>query len=200
MAVGQPTRNLEVLELSHRIARQAGYDGIMSTEFKYSAKDKRYYFIEFNPRPGRFHSIGWRAGFDLTWLAYSRSWQCCDSVSSNKDNVSSKDYFENVPLSLHRKDINMLKVTSIGPSEMMAITDQVRPHNWILVDADLASLIQSRFRVGFKQLSRPYFGDKEWAVFAADDIRPFFRAVWVTVWRLLGRIYRILMPSRRLGH
>jgi D-aspartate ligase len=70
MAVGQVVDAPQVREMTRRLAKAAGARGAFCTEFKLDADDGRYYFIEWNARPAYFHSIGWRSGFDLAWLAY----------------------------------------------------------------------------------------------------------------------------------
>lgn len=70
MAVGQVTDTPQVREMTRRLVKAAGARGVLSTEFKLDARDGRWYFIEWNPRPAYFQSIGWKAGFDLAWLAY----------------------------------------------------------------------------------------------------------------------------------
>jgi predicted ATP-grasp superfamily ATP-dependent carboligase len=70
MAVGQAVEAPQVREMTRRLAKAAGVRGVLCTEFKLDARDGRYYFIEWNPRPAYFQSIGWKAGFDLAWLAY----------------------------------------------------------------------------------------------------------------------------------
>jgi predicted ATP-grasp superfamily ATP-dependent carboligase len=70
MAVGQVVDVPQVRELTRRLVKAANARGAFCTEFKLDAQDRRYYFIEWNPRPAYFQSIGWRAGFDLAWLAY----------------------------------------------------------------------------------------------------------------------------------
>jgi D-aspartate ligase len=74
MAVGQAVDAPQVREMTRRLAKAAEVRGVLSTEFKLDARDGRYYFIEWNPRPAYFQSIGWKSGFDLAWLAY------CDRV------------------------------------------------------------------------------------------------------------------------
>lgn len=74
MATGQVVDAPLVREMTRRLAKAAGARGVLSTEFKLDARDGRWYFIEWNPRPAYFQSIGWKAGFDLAWLAY------CDHV------------------------------------------------------------------------------------------------------------------------
>ena len=70
MAVGQVVDVPQVREMTRRLAKAANARGAFCTEFKLDARDGRYYFIEWNARPAYFQSIGWRAGFDLAWLAY----------------------------------------------------------------------------------------------------------------------------------
>jgi D-aspartate ligase len=70
MAVGQVVDAPQVREMTRRLVKAAGARGAFCTEFKLDARDGRYQFIEWNPRPAYFHSIGWRAGFDFAWLAY----------------------------------------------------------------------------------------------------------------------------------
>jgi predicted ATP-grasp superfamily ATP-dependent carboligase len=70
MAVGQVVDAPQVREMTRRLAKAARARGVFCTEFKLDARDGRYYFIEWNPRPAYFQSIGWRSGFDLAWLAY----------------------------------------------------------------------------------------------------------------------------------
>lgn len=70
MAVGQAVDAPQVREMTRRLAKAAGVYGVLSTEFKLDARDGRWYFIEWNPRPAYFQSIGWKAGFDLAWLAW----------------------------------------------------------------------------------------------------------------------------------
>jgi predicted ATP-grasp superfamily ATP-dependent carboligase len=70
MAVGQVVDAPQVREMTRRLAKAANARGAFCTEFKLDPRDGRYRFIEWNPRPAYFQSIGWRAGFDLAWLAY----------------------------------------------------------------------------------------------------------------------------------
>lgn len=70
MAVGQVVDAPQVRDMTRRLAKAADARGAFCTEFKLDARDGRYYFIEWNPRPAYFQSIGWRAGFDLAWIAY----------------------------------------------------------------------------------------------------------------------------------
>jgi D-aspartate ligase len=70
MALGQVVEAPQVREMTRRLAKAAGVRGVLSTEFKLDPSDGKYYFIECNPRAAHFQSIGWKAGFDLAWLAY----------------------------------------------------------------------------------------------------------------------------------
>lgn len=70
MAVGQVIDAPELRELTARLMQNIDYRGPIHTEFKRCPVDGKYYFIEWNNRPGYFHSLGWRAGFDAAWFAY----------------------------------------------------------------------------------------------------------------------------------
>jgi predicted ATP-grasp superfamily ATP-dependent carboligase len=70
MAVGQALDVPEVRAMTERLLDGADARGVMCPEFKRDTVDGRYYFIEWNPRPAYFQSLGWRAGFDLAWLAW----------------------------------------------------------------------------------------------------------------------------------
>lgn len=104
MAVGQVVDVPQVREMTRRLARASGARGAFCTEFKLDARDGRYYFIEWNPRPAYFQSIGWRAGFDLAWLAY------CDradpaQLPASESVVSAGHYWIN----LHADLLNLTK-------------------------------------------------------------------------------------------
>lgn len=74
MAVGQVVDAPEVAALTRRLLEAIDFHGVAHTEFKRCPRDGKYYFIEWNNRPGYFHSLGGRAGFESAWLAY------CDYV------------------------------------------------------------------------------------------------------------------------
>lgn len=78
MAVGQVVDVPELRELTARLMRAIDYRGTMHLELKRCPVDGRYYFIEWNNRPGYFHSLGWKAGFDAAWFAY------CDLVQPQR--------------------------------------------------------------------------------------------------------------------
>lgn len=100
MAVGQVVDAPQVREMTCRLAVAAGAYGAFCTEFKLDARDGRYYFIEWNPRPAYFQSIGWRAGFDFAWLAY------CDHAAPHRlaeipASFSGAHYWINLHADLH---------------------------------------------------------------------------------------------------
>ena len=57
--------NDEVAELSRRLAAASGFAGLMSTEFKYDARDGRYQAIEVNPRPSLWWGLVAASGVPL---------------------------------------------------------------------------------------------------------------------------------------
>jgi predicted ATP-grasp superfamily ATP-dependent carboligase len=78
MAVGQAVDAPAVRDLTRSLAEALGLRGVICTEFKLDPTDGRLYFIEWNPRPAYFHSLGWQAGFDLAYIAY------CDRVAAER--------------------------------------------------------------------------------------------------------------------
>ena len=78
MAVGQAVDAPAVRDLTRSLAEALGLRGVICTEFKLDPTDGRLYFIEWNPRPAYFQSLGWQAGFDLAYLAY------CDHVAAER--------------------------------------------------------------------------------------------------------------------
>lgn len=70
MAVGAPADVPAVRDMTARLAEALGLRGVLSTEFKLDRRSGKFFFIEWNPRPAGFQSLGWRCGFDLAWLAY----------------------------------------------------------------------------------------------------------------------------------
>ena len=143
MAVGQAVDAPQVREMTRRLARAAGMRGVLCSEFKLDPADGKYYFIEWNPRPAYFQSLGWKAGFDLAWLAW------CDHVA---------------PLRLE------------SPPAVEATG-----HYWVNLRFDLAHLLKAPALARSLRTWRPYLGRTEWAVFAADDLRP-----WLAAMRQLG--------------
>jgi predicted ATP-grasp superfamily ATP-dependent carboligase len=78
MALGQAVDAPAVRELTRSLAEALALRGVICTEFKLDPTDGRLYFIEWNPRPAYFQSLGWQAGFDLAYLAY------CDRVAAER--------------------------------------------------------------------------------------------------------------------
>jgi predicted ATP-grasp superfamily ATP-dependent carboligase len=70
MALGQVCDTPAVRDMTRRLAEALDLRGVLCTEFKRDPGDGRFYFIEWNPRPAYFQSLGWKAGFDLAYLAY----------------------------------------------------------------------------------------------------------------------------------
>jgi predicted ATP-grasp superfamily ATP-dependent carboligase len=163
MAVGQVTDVPEVRDMTARLAETLGVRGVLCTEFKLDPTDGNFYFIEWNPRPAYFQSLGWKAGFDLAWLAY------CDHVD---------------PAQL--------------PGDLAPSPSR---HYWINFRGDLGHL----FRVPWLALRpgtwAPYLRDKEWAVFAADDLAPWVRSLTQLGAALPRPIFRLKdMGSRLRGN
>jgi predicted ATP-grasp superfamily ATP-dependent carboligase len=105
MAVGQAVEAPQVREMTRRLAKAANARGAFCTEFKLDARDGRYYFIEWNPRPAYFQSIGWQAGFDLAWLAY------CDHADPGALAAMNSSYSgEHYWISLHADLMNLSKM------------------------------------------------------------------------------------------
>jgi predicted ATP-grasp superfamily ATP-dependent carboligase len=100
MAVGQAVDAPQVREMTRRLAKAAGAHGAFCTEFKLDERDGRYYFIEWNPRPAYFHSIGWRAGFDFAWLAYCDHAQPAQLPASSSS-FAGEHYWINLEGDLH---------------------------------------------------------------------------------------------------
>ncbi len=71
MAVGTAVDIPEVREMSLSLLSAMDYHGIIELEFKYCSLEKKYYFIEFNPRAPQFNLLSCRTGFDLAMTAYS---------------------------------------------------------------------------------------------------------------------------------
>lgn len=155
MAVGQVLDTPQVRDMTRRMARALGVRGVLSTEFKLDASDGKFYFIEWNPRPAYFHSLGFKAGFDLPWLAY------CDHVDARR----LPDDRDAAPASRHY---------------------------WINWRADLQHL-SAVPRLALRPAAwRPYLGDKEWALYASDDPRPFAAALAQLCGALPGALMRQL--------
>jgi D-aspartate ligase len=150
MAVGQVVEAPQVREMTRRLAKSAGARGAFCTEFKLDAYDGRYYFIEWNPRPAYFQSIGWRAGFDLAWLAY------CDHadpprLAATEPAFSGEHYWINVAADLR----NLSK----GPRRTAAAwRPYLGPAEWALFALDdLAPWRKSLRQLGSSVFSRKLF-------------------------------------------
>jgi predicted ATP-grasp superfamily ATP-dependent carboligase len=158
MAVGRVRDTPQVRDMTRRLAEALGVRGVLSTEFKRDPADGTYYFIEWNPRPAYFHSLGWKAGFDLPWLAY------CDRVQPDR-----------LP---PRQDYGAQSA-----------------HYWINFRGDLQHLCAVPGLALRRSTWAPYLGDKEWALFAADDPKPW-TASMVRLGAVLPRASLRLVAAR----
>ena len=70
MCFGRTEENEFVISESLRLVRLLGYRGLGSLEFKYHARDGRYYFTEMNPRLPWYNALLADAGVNLPYLAY----------------------------------------------------------------------------------------------------------------------------------
>ena len=128
MAVGQVLDVPQVREMTRRLAKAAGARGAFCTEFKRDARDGRHYFIEWNPRPAYFQSIGWRAGFDLAWLAY------CDHVDPAQLPASqSQNPYSYYWINLHADLLNFSKAPR---RELAAWLPYLRAKEWAVFALD----------------------------------------------------------------
>jgi predicted ATP-grasp superfamily ATP-dependent carboligase len=94
MAVGEVVDAPHVREMTRSLAQKLDLRGVICTEFKFNREDARYYFIEWNPRPAYFHSLGWKAGFDLAFLAYCDH-VCPDELEVARGSVGKNHYWIN---------------------------------------------------------------------------------------------------------
>jgi D-aspartate ligase len=150
MAVGQTVEAPQVREMTRRLAKAVNVRGVLSTEFKLDARDGRYYFIEWNPRPAYFQSIGWKAGFDLAWLAY------CDHADPAKlariDRSFSGEHFW---INLHGDLMHLSKVPerALDPATWRPY---VRRKEWAVFALD----DMAPWRKSLRQLAKWLFRDR----------------------------------------
>jgi len=71
MAIGKVIDNVEVKNETLKLLNAFDYNGIFGFEFKLSANDNCYYYIEMSPRTEGFHNITTLAGIDLPTIAYN---------------------------------------------------------------------------------------------------------------------------------
>lgn len=149
MALGQVVDAPEVAALTRRLLDAIDFRGVAHTEFKRCPRDGKYYFIEWNNRPGYFHSLGERAGFESAWLAY------CDYVRP-----------ESLAHMQPRHDAGAY---------------------WINFHGDLSHLAKAP-RLALRRCTwAPYFRRPAWAVYAADDLGPWVKSLWVLARWAAGR-------------
>ncbi len=70
MCFGRSEENEVVAAQALRLLSALQYRGLASLEFKYRAKDGRYYFIEMNPRLPWYNALFFDAGVNLPYLTY----------------------------------------------------------------------------------------------------------------------------------
>jgi len=70
MCFGRSEYNETVVALALQLLHFLGYRGLASLEFKYCARDGRYYFIEMNPRLPWYSALFAAAGVNLPQLAW----------------------------------------------------------------------------------------------------------------------------------
>ena len=56
--------------MSRRLLRAFDYRGFVGVEFKFDARDQRYYLIEINPRTVSGNQLAISAGVDFPWIAF----------------------------------------------------------------------------------------------------------------------------------
>lgn len=60
----------EVVRLAEGFLTAIGFQGLADLEFKFDPRDRRYKFIEINPRPCGLIELAAAAGLDMVYLAY----------------------------------------------------------------------------------------------------------------------------------
>jgi D-aspartate ligase len=60
----------EIVELSRRLFKGLGYEGMAEVEFKYDDASGQYQLIEINTRHWDWHRLGTASGINLSWIAY----------------------------------------------------------------------------------------------------------------------------------
>jgi D-aspartate ligase len=70
MCLGRTAENAFVVSESMRVLGLLSFRGFASLEFKHRPRDKRYYFIEINPRLPWYNGLLTRAGVNLAHSAY----------------------------------------------------------------------------------------------------------------------------------
>lgn len=77
----------ELFEKGERILNHIHYNGICEVEFKKSAIDGKYYFLEINPRTWKWHSIAVKAGIHFLINQYNHLCQL-DYLENSKPNIN----------------------------------------------------------------------------------------------------------------
>jgi predicted ATP-grasp superfamily ATP-dependent carboligase len=72
-ARGVSRYNEELVALSARVGKLLHYSGIADIDVKYDGRDKKFKYLELNPRLGLCHYFGTRCGVNLTLDAYHQA-------------------------------------------------------------------------------------------------------------------------------
>jgi len=72
-ARGVSRYNEELVDLSARVGKLLHYSGIADIDVKYDGRDKKFKYLELNPRLGLCHYFGTRCGVNLTLDAYHQA-------------------------------------------------------------------------------------------------------------------------------
>jgi predicted ATP-grasp superfamily ATP-dependent carboligase len=138
MVLGITTPNKMIRELSLKMIHHLNYKGFFGIEFKYSSRDKKFFFIEVNIRSEAINALGRLANIDLNIISYF------DALGHD--------------IRLHIKDRPQTGVWINGKKLMLTL---YKLRKW------------TSFIFFMKSLTRR----KEWAVFAPDDLRPFWHSL-----------------------
>ena len=68
--IGEASWNEALVEQGMRLLRELAFTGIAQVEFKYDRRDRKFKFIEINPRLWQWHENAAACGVDLPWIAY----------------------------------------------------------------------------------------------------------------------------------
>lgn len=66
----ETVNNNELLTIAEKILKNVNYSGLCEVEFKYDERDKKYKFLEVNPRTWKWHVISEKAGSPFLMSLY----------------------------------------------------------------------------------------------------------------------------------
>ena len=87
---GRSERNDALVELAALVGRQFNYTGIGDIDVKYDARDRRYKYLELNPRLGMCHYFGTCCGKNVTLDAYRLA--CGDDLPEDAPQVEGRTF------------------------------------------------------------------------------------------------------------